>query len=50
MDNEELRQKVLALEQNLVEEGDYVVLAHGWKTGVQSLATYRVLAVGDHYD
>ena len=34
-------------EQNLVEEGDYVVLAHGWKTGVESLATYRVLAVGD---
>ena len=37
-------------EQNLVEEGDWVVLAHGWKTGVQSLATYRVLAVGDSLD
>ena len=34
-------------EENLVEEGDYVVLAHGWKTGMQSLTTYRVLAVGD---
>ena len=35
---------------NLVEEGDYVVLAHGWKTGVQSLSAYRVLKVGDNLE
>jgi len=32
-------------EQNLVEEGDYVVLAHGWKTGEQSLTTYRIITI-----
>ena len=42
------------IEQGLVEEGDYVVLAHGWKTGVQSLTTYRLAMVGsdlvgEHY-
>lgn len=33
-----------------VEEGDYVVLAHGWNTGMQSLTSYCVLAVGDSLD
>jgi len=36
----------LLIEQGLVEEGDYVVLAHGWKSGIQSLTTYRLAMVG----
>ena len=30
----------------MISEGDTVVLAHGWKTGEQSLTTYRLAMVG----
>ena len=31
--------------ENMISEGDTVVLAHGWKSGQQSLTTYRVITV-----
>jgi len=31
--------------ENMISEGDTVVLAHGWKTGEQSLTTYRIIVV-----
>ena len=29
----------------MISEGDTVVLAHGWKTGEQSLTTYRIITI-----
>jgi len=31
--------------ENMICEGDVVVLAHGWKTGQQSLTTYRIITI-----
>ena len=31
--------------ENMICEGDTVVLAHGWKTGQQSLTTYRIITI-----
>ena len=31
--------------ENMISEGDSIVLVHGWKTGEQSLSTYRVITV-----
>jgi len=31
--------------ENMISEGDVVVLAHGWKSGQQSLTTYRVITI-----
>jgi len=31
--------------ENMISEGDTIVLAHGWKTGEQSLTTYRIITI-----
>ena len=31
--------------ENMISEGDSIVLVHGWKSGEQSLSTYRVITV-----
>ena len=31
--------------ENMISEGDSVIFAHGWKSGSQSLSTYRVITV-----